>query len=271
MPGDTIPAKLNPVLAAADIYSTLASVTLKRKMSKRIPTVLFFVGACFCSLAAGQVDSSSQTANKIDVAPIVSEFTAGEDEFLAALRNYGYRSDVVIQSVKDHEATGEYRRSTRTVLKDGKIQMTVIDAPKPSLTEIAVTPDDVAALAPEFQYLLGSANAGKYDFTYAGKEALQNQDFYLFDVKPKTVTSKDMLFSGRVWVSVANLRIVKLRGSIAKKGDQRFPVTEYYRQIIDGRYLFPSQLGATDKLTFPNGTVVEVLVLAKYGEFVKLR
>ena len=76
---------------------------------------------------------------------------------------------------------------------------------------------------------------------------------------------------GRVWVSVANLRIVKLRGSIAKKGDQRFPVTEYYRQIIDGRYLFPSQTRATDKLTFPNGTVVEVLVLAKYGEFVKLR
>jgi outer membrane lipoprotein-sorting protein len=239
-------------------------------MLRIIPTLLFLAVVCLCVPTAAQTEASPRTAETVDTAHIIAEFTAGEDEFLAALRKYGYRTDIVVQSVRNGKATGEYRRSTRIVLKDGKPQTAVIDAPRPSLTELSVTPDDIAGLSAEYQYLLGTANAGKYDIAYNGKETVQSLDLYLFDVKPKTANNKELLFSGRVWVSVANLRIVKLRRDAMKKGNQRFPVTEYYRKVIDGRYLFPYQTIAEDTLTFSSGQSANVRTLAEYSEFARL-
>ena len=89
-------------------------------MLRIIPTLLFLAVVCLCVPTAAQTEASPRTAETVDTAHIIAEFTAGEDEFLAALRKYGYRTDIVVQSVSNGKATGEYRRSTRIVLKDGK-------------------------------------------------------------------------------------------------------------------------------------------------------
>ena len=214
----------------------------------------------------------ARTLQGPDVSRVISEFTTSEAEFRRAFNQYGYKRELIIQTVRDGKVTGEYHRISQIVLgKDGSLEEKVLSFPLPSLTEITVTSEDLEDLGDKYQFTLEAAQANKYKFTYAGNERMENQDFYIFDVKPLSLSSKERLFQGRVWVSVQGLKIVKMRGKGEQKGGQRFPVMEMHRTAVDSRYLFPVYSFADQDITFADGLSAHLRISVRYTDYVKLR
>jgi hypothetical protein len=228
-----------------------------------------------CMLANNHSSASAlpaQAAANPDVDHIVSEFTIGEAEYQAAFDHYGYKQDLVLETLQNGKVTGEFHRITQIGLnKDGKPEERIISFPASSLKEVAVTREDLDDLSAKYQFTLQPGNASKYKFHYAGRERIDAVDLYLFDVKPKVSSAKERLFKGRIWVSDSNLRIFKMRGRGERKGNnQAFPVMEVQRTLVDGS-MFPAYAFADEKLVFQNGSSVHLRIHLRFTDYVKLR
>jgi|GEM_PF-2575486 len=242
------------------------------KLFVSVVSVLLFLYVV--SVATVQRDAQatlSQTSNTSDVKHIISEFTVGETELRKSFDQYGYHRDLLIQTVKQGKVTGEYHRITQLILgKDGKPEEKVLSFPRASLTEVTVTPEDLECLSPNYHFTLGESNVDKYEFTYIGSDRTSDRDSYVFDVRPKRVDAKELLFKGRVWVSGKDLRVIKMRGLCVTKTNQSFPVLEISRGMVDGLYLFPSHAFADEELHFSTGASVHLRIEVRYTDYVKL-
>jgi hypothetical protein len=206
----------------------------------------------------------------LDLNKIISGMTSRETESRAAFANYGYRCDLVIRSIKDGKATGEYRRTSEVALsKSEKLEEKTVSFPKSSLTELIVTPDDLEDISIKCMFPLETANAAKYKFTYIGKDRFEEAETYVFKVEPKVSLSRECLYSGRVWARVSDLRIVRMLGRSRRKTNQQFPLLDR-RRVEVGDYMFPSRATADEKVVFTTGTV-HVQMEVQYTGYVKLR
>jgi len=207
----------------------------------------------------------------IDVERIIRAFTAKETEFRQALNNYSFQRDAVVQTIgMGGQITGEYRRVSKFTFNDaGERFERITFFPLSTLTEVSFTQEDLEDLGGVQPFALEASKINLYDFTYAGRERLDELDTYVFDVAPKVLPKKvsERFFQGRVWVDDRDLQIVKVRGKGVPEGDQRFPVFETYREQIDGRFWFPTYTSVNDELVFPNGQVVHIRMLVRYTDF----
>jgi hypothetical protein len=221
------------------------------------------------------ISESSPGLSPAEIDKIVHAFTAKETEFRRALAEYAFQRDALIQTIGiGGEVTGEYHRSSRFVFDDHDERFEKITFfPPPTLTEVTFTQEDLEDLGGVEPFALEASKIGQYNFTYVGKEHIDELDTYVFDVEPKIVPKKESerFFQGRVWVDKDDLQIVKVRGKGVPEGKQRFPVFETWRQQIDGRYWFPTYTQADDELNFPNGQSVHVRMVVRYDEYKKFR
>jgi hypothetical protein len=222
----------------------------------------------------------------VDVDRIIRSFAQKEAEFRAALNQYSFERDAVVQTIgMGGQVSGEYRRVSRFVFDDsGRRFEKIVLFPIPTLTEISISPQDLEDLGGVQVFALEASKLHEYDFAYVGKEKIDELDLYVFDVTPKVMSdprrvkqiekSKDpqRYFQGRVWVDDKDFQIVKARGKgVPELKDQRFPTFETYRENIDGRYWFPTYTYADDELVFKNGQVVRVRMRVKFTDFQRLR
>ncbi|HKA18235.1 MAG TPA: hypothetical protein VKN18_07960 [Blastocatellia bacterium] len=206
-----------------------------------------------------------------DLNHIIAEFTSRESEARAAFDNYGYTRYLVTKSIKDGKITGEYRQTTEVGLgKSGKLEERVLSFPKPSLTELVVTPEDLEDLSANCIFPLESANASKYKFSYVGKERLEEVETYVFNVEPKASPSRECLYTGQIWVRVSDLRIVRMLGRSVRKTNQKFPMLDRRRVAVRDQFMFPSHATADEELVFPKATVHMQMEVQYFG-YVKLR
>ncbi|HVG28938.1 MAG TPA: hypothetical protein VM864_04385 [Pyrinomonadaceae bacterium] len=219
--------------------------------------------------------AASAPAEAVDVARIVRAFTAKETEFRRALADYAFQRDALVQTVGlGGQITGEYHRVSRFSFSNaGERFEKVTYAPPPTLTEVGFTQEDLEDLGGVQPFALELSKIDDYNFTYAGKEHIDELDLYVFDVAPKVLPKKvsERFFQGRVWVDVDDLQIVKVRGKGVPEGNQRFPVFETYREQIDGRYWFPTYTYADDELVFKNGQVVHLRMKVRYTEYKRFK
>jgi hypothetical protein len=214
--------------------------------------------------------TSAQAPDNLDVNRIISQFTSGETELLAEFGRYGYRRDFDIQSLRNGKVVGEYHRVSQiTLSSDGRQVEKILSLPAYSL-DVALGPEDLENLSAPYQFPLQSVNASLYKFAYIGKERMSNLDFYVFDVKPVSISSQRRLFHGRIWVDVGSLRIAKTLGKFVEKGNQRFPVIEMNRVMVDNRFLFPATGTGDDELVFASGSR-HVRITITNTDYVKLR
>jgi hypothetical protein len=211
----------------------------------------------------------------VDVDRIVRAFTAKETEFRQALNLYAFKRDAVIQTIgMGGQITGEYHRSSQfSFSNEGERFEKITFFPQPTLTEISFTQEDLEDLGGVQPFALEASKISQYNFTYAGKERIDELDTYIFDVAPKVMPKNvsERFFQGRVWVDDRDLQIVKVRGKGVPEGKQRFPVFETYRQQIDGRYWFPTYTYADDELVFPKGQTVHLRMLVRYTDYKRFR
>ncbi|HEX6626300.1 MAG TPA: hypothetical protein VF064_21465 [Pyrinomonadaceae bacterium] len=221
----------------------------------------------------------------VDVDKIIRTFAAREAEFRKALNEYSFKRDAVLQTIAmGGQISGEYRRVSRFVFDDsGNRFEKILFFPMPTLTAISVSPEDLEDLGGVQAFALENGKLHEYDFSYVGKEKIDDLDLFVFDVSPKILKDERRLkelkkskkperfFEGRIWVDDRDFQIVKARGKGVPEFEQRFPTFETYREQIDGKYWFPTYSFADDELIFKTGQSVRVRLRVKFEEFERLR
>jgi len=235
--------------------------------------------------AAGAPSAVNRSGSPVDVERIIRAFTKKETEFRKALNEYGFRRDAVIQTIAfGGQISGEYHRVSRFVFDDsGNRFEKILRFPVPTMSEIQITAEDLEDLGGVQSFALESSKIHEYNFSYAGKEKIDELDTYVFDVTPKILADQSRLkalksskkperfFQGRIWVDDQDLQIVKARGKGVPEFDQRFPTFETYREQIDGKYWFPTYTYADDQLSFKTGQTVHLRMRIKFTDFERLR
>ena len=250
---------------------------MKRSLSYAIGLALLILISSFAgqpTLAQKVTAAASGNGNPPDIDRIIHEFASKETRFRRALNEYAFKRDAVIQVIgMGGEIAGEYHRLSQFTFDDkGNRFEKIIFFPMPSFP--GVTAEDIEDLSGVNPFALEADKINQYNFTYVGKERIDELDLYIFDVAPKVIPdpkkSKERFFVGRIWVDDRDLQIVKSRGKgVPETKDNKFPTVETYREQIDGRYWFPTYSYADEELVYGNGEVQHIRLRVKYSDFVK--
>jgi hypothetical protein len=241
---------------------------------KKITASLLFLAALAISAAAQASTIVKTDLSQGEIDNIVRRFTQGESLFRRALNIYAFNREVTIQTIgMGGQITGTFRKdSFITFDAAGDRYEKLIFAPVSTLTEITISAADLENMGGIDIYAIEPKNIPRYNFTYLGKEKIDELDLYVFEVSPKVMppAKKDgeKLFSGRIWVDDQDLLIVKSKGkAVPEAKGERFPVMETWRENIDGKYWFPSFTTSDDELVFETGQVVKMRVRVKYKNY----
>lgn len=233
--------------------------------------VLSFSSVAIFGQASGVVRNEMSPA---EVDRIVKKFTANEADFRAALTNYVFTRYATVQTIGlGGQISGAYRRdSFMTFTQDGARFEKILFAPIATTEPGFVTPEDLDDLGGVNAFALEPAYVSQYNFSYVGTEQIDELNLYVFDVTPKAIPdpkkSKQRLFTGRIWVDVDDLMIVKSKGkAVPETKVNKFPVMETTREQVDGKYWFPSDARSDDELVFDNGRVVKIKVRVRYADY----
>ncbi len=206
-------------------------------------------------LCFGLVNVFAQTSSNIvkkdlsqaEVDKILKNVVAKESEFRDALKNYVFNRFVVVQTVGlGGQITGEMRRdSFMTFNTDGGRFEKILFAPITTLPNDMITAEDLEDLGGVNPFALDPNVINQYNFTFLGKEKIDELDLYVFDVAPKVIPdpkkTNQRMFIGRIWIDDQDIQIVKSKGkAVPETKTNKFPIVETWRENIDGKYWFPA-------------------------------
>ena len=238
------------------------------KFRKQIPFVVLSgaILAGFLAIAQAQTDCAEGNGT-LDTAPpkdlsieeLTHKLVVGEDKVWAARAHYTYTQDVLVQTLNDKVADGQFHEVTTVSYDDkGKRLENVAFAEQSTLRGIQLSAQDMDDIRVFMPWILTSDQASQYTLTYMGQQHVDDLDTYVFHVVPKKEEKNKRYFEGRVWVDNRDLEIVKLCGKSLpdapkpkKKNqpDEVRPMFVTYRQIVDGNW-FPAYTRVDDTLHF---------------------
>ena len=244
---------------------------------KRTKILLFgLIVVCFSAISGFAQESKivKTEMSQAEIDRIVKAFTAKEAEFRDALGSYVYYRNAKIQTIgMGGQVSGVYHRDSFMALNDqGRRAEKIVYFPISTIKEIVITPEDIENLGSINPFALDPSKAALYNFTFVGKEKIDELDLYVFDVAPKVLPdpkkSKQLLFLGRIWVDDEDLQIVKSKGKAVPEGkNSRYPVVETWRENVGGKYWFPSYATSDDELVFDSGFSVKLKMRVSYKDY----
>jgi hypothetical protein len=218
----------------------------------------------------------------ISVEEIIGKFTAQESLFRQELMNYRYGRDITVQTLDGNTVNGEFRQISDIHWDHGKMMEYVSFAPQSTLRGISMGKDDFDDIN-RSPFVLTSEDVREYSLLYDGRQKVDELDTYVFEAAPKQIEKGKRYFQGKVWVDQRDLVIVKTCGksvpdSIAqpnptgKKKKKRqeeeniSPVVVSYRELIDGKYWFPTYMRSDETIHFAMNDVRirEVIKIKSY-------
>lgn len=210
----------------------------------------------------------------ITAAQIIQRCTAKETEVQAIRRGYTFRQNIKAHTIDgDGKVASEYQQ-VADMHYDEKTQWskTVVFAPQPSLP---MSKEDLLDLDTRQSFTIGTDELREYNVTYVGQQRLDELHCYAFDVAPRQMEKGRRYFQGRIWVDDHDFQIVKNTGKSVpdiriqhrKRVDENlFPKFTTWRELIDGKYWFPTYSSVDDTLHFAHGDthIKEVLKFTGY-------
>jgi len=167
-----------------------------------------------------------------------------------------------MQVLEGESVTEEYQQVADVRLdENGKKVKTIVLAPQPTMT---LSPEDMEDIESRLHFTLSSDELPQYNVTYAGRQQQDDLHCYVFDVAPRQIEKNKRYFQGRIWVDDHDFQIVKMTGKSApdilrkkrgRRGENLFPKFTTYRELVDGKYWFPTYSSTDDTLNFPGGEV----------------
>jgi hypothetical protein len=207
---------------------------------------------------ATPTNTTASTANlpppTMPVDDIIKKFAENEDSFKEARGNYTYTQTVIVKDFDPAtgEAGGEYRDVRDvTFTPQGKRFENVTYAPPNTLQFLQLTPEDISDLRNIQPFVLTSDQLPLYDVKYVDHEPVDQLTAYVFDVSPKRIEKGHRYFQGKIWVEDKDFAIVKSHGkAVPDEKSNMFPTFDTYRELIAGKYWFPTYTHADDILHF---------------------
>lgn len=238
-------------------------------------SALFGLILCFAAAAFGQTSNIvKKDLSQAEIDRILKRVTANEGEFRTALTSYVFNRYATVNIIgMGGQIAGTYRRdSFLTFNEDGSRFEKVLFSPVATTPPGFVTLEDLEDLGGVNPFALEPSMFSQYNFSYLGTEHIDELDLYVFDVKPKVIPdpkkSKLRFFTGRIWVDMTDLMIVKSKGkAVPETKVNKFPIVETTRDQIDGKYWFPIDARADDELVFDDGSVVRIRMRVKYTDY----
>ncbi len=238
-------------------------------------TAVFLFVLCLSVAALGQGDGiTKKDLSQAEIDRIIKKVTENEGDFRAALTNYVFNRNATVNIIGlGGQIAGTFRRdSFMTFNQDGSRFEKVLFAPVATTPPGFVTPEDLEDLGGVNPFALEPAFVSQYNFSYIGVERIDELNLYVFEVRPKVIPdpkkSKMRLFTGRIWIDVDDLMIVKTKGkAVPETKTNKFPIVETYRDQVDGKYWFPIDARADDELVFDDGSVVRIRMRVKYTNY----
>ena len=216
-----------------------------------------------------QSDLSQDEINRI-----IKTFTDNEVKFRRALTEYVFNRNATVQTLgMGGQITGTFhRKSFMTFAKDGERFEKIEYAPVSTLPHGFITPQDLEDLGGVNPFALEPAAIPLYNFTYLGKEKIDELSLHVFDVTPKIIPNPkktdQRLFTGRIWVDDRDLMIVKSKGkAVPETKDNKFPVVETWRENVDGKYWFPAFASSDDELFWESGASAKLKMRISFSDY----
>src|SRR5258706_8210970 len=192
---------------------------------------------------------------------VIQKFTAKEKEFKTSRKQCTYRQAVRFQTLKGEELTSEYRQvdDVRLDANGNKVKSVVL-SPQASMK---LSPEDLADFEGRLHFTLSTDELPEYKVTYKGQQQEDDLHCYVFDVEPKVEEQGKRYFKGTIWVDDRDFQIVRMSGKsspdiLPRKKKQQpnlFPKFTTWRELVEGKYWFPTYSFTDDLLHFPDGDV----------------
>ena len=191
---------------------------------------------------------------------LIREVAVKTAAFRAARDNYTYRQTVLFQELDPRGIeVGRYREVRDIIFNPQKERIEVfVGRPQLALHRLRLTEEDFRDIREVNPFIVTREDLIHYTVRYAGREPMDQQDCWVYEIKPRQVLEGLRLFEGRIWISARDRQIVRAEGQpipqiYSSKGDNLFPhFTTLYR-AIDGQYWFPIRTFADDTLPFRSG------------------
>src|SRR5574338_110326 len=141
------------------------------------------------AFAQGASTITPGNLSKAQIDAMVAKFTANESSFREALTNYVFNRSATVQSIgMGGQVTGVYRRdSFMTFSSSGARFERITFSPVSTLQGMDVTPEDLEDLGGVNPFALEPRNVSQYNFTYLGKEKIDELNLHVFEVTPKVI------------------------------------------------------------------------------------
>ncbi len=235
--------------------------------------LLIFCASTFVLQAQGTGVVKSDLS-PADINRIIQKFTANESDFRQALTSYAFKRYATMNIIGlGGQIAGTFRRDSHMTLSPEGVRFEkILFAPVATTPPGFVTVEDLEDLGGVSPFALEPKLIGQYSFVYIGVERIDELNLYVFDVTPKVIPdpnkSKVRMFTGRIWVDVDDLMIVKSKGKgVPETKKNKFPIVETTRQQIDGKHWFPSDARSDDELVFDDGFVMKIKLRVKYSDY----
>ena len=231
------------------------------------------IASVFAISAQNTATITPGNLSKVEIDRMIAKFTANEAEFRDALTNYVFNRYATMHTIgMGGQISGTFRLdSFMTFTSDGKRFEKILFAPMSSIPPGTITREDLEDLGGVNPFALEPRMVSQYNFSYLGKEKIDELDLHIFEVTPKAIPDPKTgirLFTGRVWVDDEDMMIVKSKGkAVPETKKNKFPVVETWRENVDGKYWFPALALADEKLIFDNGSVLHIRMNVKYTDY----
>ena len=205
--------------------------------------------AATCSVAR------AQSSSPVSPAEIIAASAEKGRALRAALRDYSYFAEVTIQTVSQADTiSGKfYRFSEITFDNTGARQERVIDNSSTLPDELHIGSSTANNLIQVYQFVITPESMRDYEFTYVGREQVDELNTYVFDVQPRVKVhdaDKDgeRYLRGRVWIDQQDLCVVKVEGRVLpeESGHQASKFETYYQNV--DQFWVPTYVTATDRI-----------------------
>lgn len=212
----------------------------------------------------------------VTVRDIIGRFAALEETYKQARSHYTYRQTVHVQTLDDRDfPDGEYDNTFDVTFNDQGERVTKeVSHPRNTLKRISITPEDIDDMRNRMPFILTTDEIPEYNITYKGQQDTSGTHCYVFDISPKAMAQDKRYFEGRIWVDARQYQIVKSSGKAVpdiynERTENLFPSFTTYRELVDGKYWFPSYTKSDDYLHFSSETVhvIETVDYTNYKRF----
>ena len=191
---------------------------------------------------------------------LLREVAAKAAEFKTARDQYTYRQTVLFLELDPRGLEVGRYREVRDIIFNPQQERTEVFVGRPvtALKNLRLTEEDFRDIREVKPFVLTRDDFIHYAIKYMGREPMDDQDCFVYQIKPRQLLDGLRLFEGRIWISVPDRQIIRAEGRpvpqiYREKGENLFPhFTTLYRPI-DGKYWFPVRTFADDTLPFRSG------------------